>query len=217
MIGTLSIVAGAFGAFRREVLERVGGHEPGPGNDSDLTIRVRKLGLGVAFAGDATCLTNVPPTWRGWVRQRLRWDRNMVRNRARKHRAVFNLRHSNFSVSTLISFVDTLFFAVGLAFVWAVYVTDVTFFRRDPRYGIILLATYLLYSMLKASQVALALTMVRFRGDYLGSLLVLPLFVPYRILSRIVRIVAVVQEGVFRRSERDGFAPAKVRLAMPRF
>lgn len=50
MAGILSIVPGALGAFRRELVERVGGHEPGPGNDSDLTIRVRKLGWQVAFA-----------------------------------------------------------------------------------------------------------------------------------------------------------------------
>ena len=44
--GILPIISGAFGGFRKEIIDidSLGGHEPGPGNDSDLTIRVRKAG-----------------------------------------------------------------------------------------------------------------------------------------------------------------------------
>ncbi|RMF58365.1 MAG: glycosyltransferase family 2 protein, partial [Calditrichaeota bacterium] len=46
LFGILPIISGAFGAFRRDLisLETMGGHEPGPGNDSDLAIRLRKKG-----------------------------------------------------------------------------------------------------------------------------------------------------------------------------
>ena len=71
----LSIIPGAIGAFRRDLLERIGGLEPGPGNDSDVTIRIRKIGKQIGFADGATCLTTAPETWRHLFKQRMRWDR----------------------------------------------------------------------------------------------------------------------------------------------
>ena len=48
-LGMLGIVSGAFGAFRREALERVGGWDVGPDEDGDLTIRLHKIGYQIAF------------------------------------------------------------------------------------------------------------------------------------------------------------------------
>lgn len=85
MLGILRIVAGAYGAFRRDVLERLGGWDVGPGLDGDITLKIRKLGLRIVHEPEAVCYTNVPDSFRKLARQRFRWDRSMVRFRMRKH------------------------------------------------------------------------------------------------------------------------------------
>jgi cellulose synthase/poly-beta-1,6-N-acetylglucosamine synthase-like glycosyltransferase len=41
-LGVLGIVSGAFGAFRREAVERLKGWDVGPGEDGDLVLRLRR-------------------------------------------------------------------------------------------------------------------------------------------------------------------------------
>ena len=79
----LPIISGAFGGFRKSLisLDTIGGHEPGPGNDSDLAIRIRKQGYRILFIPEAICLTNVPTTFPKLIKQRQRWDRNIIKNR----------------------------------------------------------------------------------------------------------------------------------------
>ena len=84
-LGLLGIVSGAFGAFRREALERVGGWDVGPGEDGDLTLRIRKVGYQIAFAPHAQYYSNVPTGWRQLFNQRCRWDRTIITFECRKH------------------------------------------------------------------------------------------------------------------------------------
>ncbi len=212
-VGILSIVPGAFGAFRRELIDRVGCHEPGPGNDSDLTIRTRKMGYQVAYAPDATCLTNTPEKWRAWLRQRLRWDRNLIRNRLRKHVDVYAFWQRHFGLLNMLSFADTMFFAVVLSIGWLVYALDLGI-RRPPHWIAIAFASYLLHLALKTIQYGIALAVSPRRKELASLAVYLPLFSLYRIACRVVRLVAVIQELVFRRSYKDPFAPEKVRKEM---
>jgi len=211
--GILSIVPGAFGAFRRALLERVGGHEPGPGNDSDLTIRVRKLANRVAFAGDAICLTSAPTTWRSWIKQRLRWDRNIIRNRVRKHRDIFDVFQSNFSFGTLVSFLDILFFAIVLTFMWVAYIID-TLIQFPHQFPVIFLANFVMHLVLKLAQWTVGMTFSTRPRDHFRLLAVIPVFGLYRLSCKLVRIVATVQELLFRISYKDPFAPEKVQREM---
>ncbi|RMH37989.1 MAG: glycosyltransferase family 2 protein [Nitrospirae bacterium] len=214
-MGILGIVSGAFGAFRRELVERTGWHDPGPGNDSDLTIRIRKLGKHIAFAPEATCLTNVPDRVTAWVRQRMRWDRNVIRNRVRKHRDIYNVFHHHFRLTNLLSFVDTVFFSVVLSLTWLIYAVHmVTVYPH--RYGLILFVNYCLYSAAKLTQFAIALTISE-RRELWRLIVALPFFVAYRVCARVLRIVASLQELLFHASDRDPFAPEKVRKQMAPF
>ena len=49
-LGILSIVSGAFGAFRRAALEQVGGQDVEVGEDADLTMKLRRAGWRIRFA-----------------------------------------------------------------------------------------------------------------------------------------------------------------------
>lgn len=81
----LSIVPGAGGMFRAEILKDLGGFDTGLGDDTDMTLRLRKQGWRLGFALDAVVWTDVPVTSRALLRQRTRWERNMVKIRLRKH------------------------------------------------------------------------------------------------------------------------------------
>lgn len=73
-MGILGIVSGAFGAFRRSALDRVGAWDVGPGEDEDIVLRLRKLGYRIEFAPRAECYTDVPETLKVLVKQRRRWE-----------------------------------------------------------------------------------------------------------------------------------------------
>jgi biofilm PGA synthesis N-glycosyltransferase PgaC len=48
-LGIYRIISGAFGAFKKEALDSVGGWDIGPGLDGDITVKVRKMGYEIHF------------------------------------------------------------------------------------------------------------------------------------------------------------------------
>jgi len=68
-------VPGAIGAFRRDVLEQVGGI-PGDtlAEDTDLTLAIGRTGNRVVYAARARAWTEAPSTLGGLWRQRYRWS-----------------------------------------------------------------------------------------------------------------------------------------------
>jgi cellulose synthase/poly-beta-1,6-N-acetylglucosamine synthase-like glycosyltransferase len=81
----LTIISGAFGVFRRDVLLRVGGYRTASiGEDFDLVARIHRLMLDekkqyrIAFVPDPVCWTEVPPTMRSLARQRARWHKGLI-------------------------------------------------------------------------------------------------------------------------------------------
>jgi cellulose synthase/poly-beta-1,6-N-acetylglucosamine synthase-like glycosyltransferase len=125
MLGALPVISGAFGLFRTEMVRSVGGMDPGPGLDSDLTIDMQKTGGRVVFAPDANCYTNGPTSWRSLVKQRLRWSRNSVRNRWRKHRDLFQPWDANFRLRVAIIHADSILFQTFFAWLSVLYTVDV--------------------------------------------------------------------------------------------
>lgn len=72
----LMVISGGCGAYRREIVERVGGWievDETHAEDFDLTIRAHEHG-DIAFTSDAVALTVVPNSLRGWWSQRMGWS-----------------------------------------------------------------------------------------------------------------------------------------------
>lgn len=143
MLGILAIVSGAFAAFRIEVLNEIGGWEVGPGEDADLTIKIRRSGWKIKFAPDSWCLTDVPESLFALIRQRLRWNRSTIRIRMRKFAVVFNPFHKSFSLLDAISSFDTLFFQFGLALSFLIYLIWIFYFFGGGAFIIFLITTAL--------------------------------------------------------------------------
>jgi cellulose synthase/poly-beta-1,6-N-acetylglucosamine synthase-like glycosyltransferase/peptidoglycan/xylan/chitin deacetylase (PgdA/CDA1 family)/spore germination protein YaaH len=71
----ITVVPGAIGAWRRELVESAGGFSSDTlAEDQDLTLRVRLLGYSVGYEETAVAWTEAPDTFRGLAGQRFRWS-----------------------------------------------------------------------------------------------------------------------------------------------
>jgi len=209
LTGQMSCVSGAFGAFRRVAIDRVGGLDAGGGEDLDLTLRLRKAGWRTLFAPEAVCYTNVPETLAVLVRQRFRWERDAVQLRYRKHRDLLNPFSARFSLGDLLHNIDFAVFNVGAAIVFPIYLLWLFVTYGDlaliilvgAQVGMLVLdsVTFVLAALVTPKVKALALA---------------PYVVGYSLfngfLMRFVRLGAYLEEWVFEASYRDTFAPSKV-------
>jgi cellulose synthase/poly-beta-1,6-N-acetylglucosamine synthase-like glycosyltransferase/peptidoglycan/xylan/chitin deacetylase (PgdA/CDA1 family) len=73
-LGTLTVVPGAVGAWRRSAIEQIGGFRGDTvAEDQDLTIDLQRAGYRVVFDSSAIAWTEAPTTFRGLAKQRFRW------------------------------------------------------------------------------------------------------------------------------------------------
>lgn len=89
LFGTVMIVPGAFGAFRKREVASVGGYDRDTvTEDFDLTIKLLKTRGTVTSTITGVAYTEVPSTWRSLYSQRLRWNTGTFQT-VSKHRDVF--------------------------------------------------------------------------------------------------------------------------------
>ncbi len=78
----LSIISGAFGGFRRDVIIEIGGFKAGLGEDIDITLRIQEYAKihnkKVVFDRNAICYTECPENLRELIRQRVRWQKGFI-------------------------------------------------------------------------------------------------------------------------------------------
>lgn len=90
-------VSGAFGVFRRTLLDEIGGFNSGTAEDLDLTMRIKQYfgrhpEFRIRFEPAAVGHTDVPATLRGYLKQRLTWDGDLLHLYLRVHRMAFSPR-----------------------------------------------------------------------------------------------------------------------------
>ena len=89
-------VSGAFGAFRRSFLDKIGGWDTHTADDLDITLRIKnyfgRQPLRIPFEPRAIGHTDAPTTFKQFLMQRLRWDGDLYFLYIRKHRHSFNPR-----------------------------------------------------------------------------------------------------------------------------
>ncbi|GIW80309.1 MAG: N-acetylglucosaminyltransferase [Gemmatales bacterium] len=211
-LGILGIASGAFSAFRRTALEQTVGWDVGPGEDLDLTLRIRKAGYEIAYAPYAECQTNVPTTWRALIKQRFRWERSgIVRHHFRKHLDFADWSSANFRFGDFTVWFDVFFF--NFLCMIGIVVFFVRFFLIDKPvdWWELLLTLYLCYLLFELIQVLAACIYSNYlRRD--AAICAIFVFAPiYQIFLLWIRFIATIQEALFRKSFEDNFAPARVR------
>ena len=207
MLGILSIVSGAFGAFRRSAIESVGGQDIEVGEDADLTMKLRRAGWRIQFAPGARALTQVPETASALIAQRLRWDRGIVTIWLRKYRAVFDPCQSTFRAIDVLASLDVLVFQFLLPLAFPVYLAWLCW--HFGAFAVTLLGVTLVGYLIVDLIAVIAAAAVRVERP-LGLIIYLPLSTVLQLLLRIVRLIAIFQELIFRASYRDPYVPARV-------
>lgn len=99
-VNALLIISGAFGLFRRSLVEEVGGWDKAMiGEDIELVVRLHRrlheLGerYRIAFVPDPVCWTEAPETLRVLSRQRRRWHRGLGQTLWAHRRLIGNPRY----------------------------------------------------------------------------------------------------------------------------
>lgn len=206
----LSIVSGAFGAFRTQVLKDLGGWDVGPGEDGELVLRLRKAGYQIGSAPYATCLTNVPTSWRRLFWQRCRWDRTVITFECRKHEDMGFPWRGNFRWSNFWVLCERWFFNVVCVYTFWLY--GLWLLIEYPASSMRLLP--LLYCCGVCLELLQMLVLLyysdRLKQDLLLSA-VLPLYPLYQVFMKIVNVFALTREILFRDSGADNFVPLHVR------
>lgn len=208
-LGIYRVVSGAFGAFLKEALDRVGAWDIGPGLDGDITVKLRKLGYKIAFEPEAICQTNVPDNFKKLMKQRLRWDKSIIRFRLRKHKDVF-YPNAKFSFSNFFSSLENITYNLVLNLKWWVYIVDLLLhFINQLKF--IFTFNILLYTCTNYLKF-LTFSLFRKRKNETVSyfLLYIPCMVFYfGLYLRIVRTIAYTQEFFFKESYNDPWNPQK--------
>lgn len=75
--GTL-VAQGAFSIYDTATLRELGGWPDTVGEDIVVTWAILKQGWRIGFAENACVFTNVPTTWKQFIRQRQRWSRGLI-------------------------------------------------------------------------------------------------------------------------------------------
>ena len=211
-LGFYFVASGAFGMYRTHAVRAIGGWDVGPGEDGDVLTRLRLAGWQARFAHRATAMTDAPVSFVALARQRLRWDRSMIRNRFRKAGpAVLNPSRPGFNAVLALSFLEIYFFNALVPFLHVAYVA-----RTISQFGAFSLtifaivgAAYGLTSLVKF------FVMLSLSSRPLEDLRLLPYFLVFALttslLLRAVKLYATANELIFRGSYGDPYVPRKVR------
>jgi cellulose synthase/poly-beta-1,6-N-acetylglucosamine synthase-like glycosyltransferase len=104
VVNAITVVPGAVGAWRKELIQRVGGFTDDTlAEDTDLTLAIRRLGYRIRYDGEAVAYTEVPQTTAALAQQRFRWLFGTLQA-AWKHRdAMFRPRYGSLGFVALPS------------------------------------------------------------------------------------------------------------------
>lgn len=80
----ITVISGAFGAFRKQPMFEVKGFRKSLGEDMDITLKMQQLvkskykGHRIVFVPEAKCYTECPETLRDLFKQRIRWQKAFI-------------------------------------------------------------------------------------------------------------------------------------------
>jgi len=96
IINAITVVPGAIGAFRKEVLEKVGGFSTDTlAEDCDLTFRILRNGYIIADEPGAIALTEAPEKLSQFMKQRFRWSFGIMQTFWKHRDLLFSTRYKS--------------------------------------------------------------------------------------------------------------------------
>jgi biofilm PGA synthesis N-glycosyltransferase PgaC len=214
-------VSGAFGAFRRSFLDKIGGWDTHTAEDLDITLRIKnyfgRQPLRIPFEPRAIGHTDAPTTFRQFLMQRLRWDGDLYFLYIRKHRHSFNPRLLGWP-NFLMTLISGFFFQLVLPFIIFGYLVVGLFVLPLTHYLALAGVVYLVYLGVTLLMYLAMLAMVseRPRQD-LRLLPIVFLFPLFMLVMRCWSAVAMLNEALRRGHEETSMAPWWVLKKAKRF
>ncbi|WP_069649013.1 glycosyltransferase [Caloranaerobacter ferrireducens] len=103
----LSIISGAFGAFKKDIVVEIGGFKPCLGEDIDITLRLqnyaKKHNKKIVFNKKAICYSECPESLRELIGQRIRWQKGFIQGILNNRNFLFkNVFKSNVSFYIIV-------------------------------------------------------------------------------------------------------------------
>ena len=115
MLNILVVIPGTFSVITKELGKKIGLYDIDTiTEDFDLTLKIFKTGGKVTFIPTAVCWTYCPYTWKGWLRQRIRWSHGQIATLV-KHRNIVTSR-TTYKPLLILGVFDMLFMDVILLF-----------------------------------------------------------------------------------------------------
>lgn len=211
----LTVIAGAFGAFRKSVLLQAKGYRKTVGEDMDITLKIQELigtvlkGKRIIFVPEAICYTECPATLKSLYKQRIRWQKAFID-------CIFTYRKSlyrklRFNVSTFLLF-DSLI--LGTMSAYPVLFIPLIFLLTPNHMMLFLYLFIISFSLAMLLHFATILVSRRFTHmyrfkDYMFVLLFLPIEVLFYRLTEVIfvtfgSILYFFNKDEWSRSERVG-------------
>jgi biofilm PGA synthesis N-glycosyltransferase PgaC len=218
----LNNISGAFGAFRKDIIDQLGGWDTHSAEDLDMTLRIksyfgRHRNLRIPFEPKAIGHTDAPASIAGLLMQRLRWDGDLLFLYARKHSGSITPRLMGWP-NFLITVVSGLFIQVVLPFIIVGYSLLMLFTLPWQTVVTLALLVELVYLVVLTMQFLLMLGLIseRPRQD-IRLLPLLPLFPAAMFVIRCWSAVAILNELLRRSHEETAMAPWWVLRKATRF
>lgn len=206
-LNVINNVPGAFGIFRRSFIQQIGGWNTGTAEDLDLTMRIKKYHmrypkLQIEFEPGAVSHTDVPESFRGFLKQRLRWDGDLWYIYSNKHK-------SGISAATMGwgNFIFLLWYGILFQIVmpFAIVIYTIYMVIKLPLHVFLLsmMLVYLFYLCLILVQFVFYLLAIsdRKREDC-NAFLILPLYPLFQFVARVWSACAILNQ-IFNKGHLD--------------
>lgn len=204
-------ISGAFGIFRREILDLVEGWDAGTAEDIDMTIRIKnyfahtRKKSRIVFDPEAICFTDVPDSFAKFLKQRIRWegDYPFILFKHRHSISPRFLGWSNF-LSMLIS-IFTSVVIPGMVFVYTIWLMV----QYQIEFVIaLLLAVYIFYFLMLVVLYFVSVLLLSERKDSdFSRLHLLPLMPLFLFIAKINSLVAILWELIGKGHQDSSMAP----------
>ncbi|WP_292010685.1 polysaccharide deacetylase family protein [Chryseobacterium sp.] len=180
-INAITVIPGAIGAFKRSVIDKVGGYSSDTlAEDCDLTVKILKEGYTVANENRAVAITEVPETVNQFLKQRFRWTYGIMQMFWKQKQTFLNPEYKGLG---LWAMPNILLFQYIIPF-FSPFADIIMFFGILSGNGEKILSYYLIFLLVDASLALVAFIMQR---EKLTDLLyIIPQRFGYRWLMYIV-------------------------------
>ena len=99
LLNTITVVPGAIGAFRKEIVLEVGGFTIDTlAEDCDLTMRILRAGYKIKNCANAIAYTEAPETVNMLLKQRFRWSFGVMQSFWKNRKTLFNKKYGYFGM-----------------------------------------------------------------------------------------------------------------------